>query len=548
MRHTLWLFLLLLAACDTPIKGPGADSDACNGEPCDEVCDDGLDNDDDGSVDCDDPDCVGVCVEICDDFADNDGDGLTDCDDSDCGSFCDADSDGYLDVARGGDDCDDTNPDVNPDAIEVCNGYDDDCNGLADEDDPDLDRSSATVFYDDYDGDGFGNPNVQQGACSAPSGMVEDNTDCFDNDILVNPAAVEICNGHDDNCDGLSDDEDPALDLASATPWYADTDGDGYGDALVQALACEQPPGYVDNPDDCDDTDPMIHASGMWIEDLDGDGFGAGAAVGPAGCVPPGPNFVSDTTEVDCDDADPLIFPGQLEICEDGIDQDCDLQDQLCTAFLYTVRESDDTLQLFDTDNLVFHDIGPLGVTYDFGELAWDSSTGTMWMIDGRGTQSLHTVDLTTGAATVVGSHGIQDLFGLTFDTSTNTLYATGESPSGFYEMNVNTGAAIWIGNPGMGSDGLTYDPGRDQLVGLEAGGGDIFTIDRATGLPTILASNGFVDNCGLAYEPVNDLIWAMDWSGNVFVFDPQNNYSRTSALVGVGSHDGLTYVPGAQP
>ncbi len=547
MRHLLPIFLLL-AACASSPKDTNVDTDACSDGICDEICDDGADNDGDGSIDCNDADCVGLCVEVCDDAFDNDGDGMTDCDDVDCAGSCDADGDGYQDAGRGGDDCDDSDPNVHPDALEVCNGVDDDCNGLADMDDPDLDRTTATMWFEDYDGDSFGNPNVQQGACDAPSGMVADDTDCYDNDADVNPAATEVCNGYDDNCNGVVDDEDPTLDLATAIQWYEDSDADGYGNILIQMLSCEQPPGYVDNPDDCDDNDPGIHASGMWLEDLDGDGFGAGVPVGPLGCVPPGPNFYSDTTPVDCDDADPLIFPGQNEICEDGIDQDCDMQDQGCTPYLYTVRESDDVLRLLNTDTLTFTDIGPLNVTFDFGEVAWDGSTNTMWMIDGRGTQSLHTVDLVTGQATAIGNHGITDLFGLTFDTSTNTLYGGGESPSGFYEMDVNNGAANWIGDPGLGADGLAYDSTRDEIVGLTGGNGDIFRIDRATGQAVILASNGWVNNCGLAYEPINDLFWSVDWSGNIYTFDPNNAYVRTTMASNIGAHDGLTYVPGAGP
>ncbi|NCG19498.1 MAG: hypothetical protein GWP91_10870, partial [Rhodobacterales bacterium] len=54
------------------------------------VCDDGIDNDVDGAIDCLDPDCdgVGPCVEaICDDGLDNEGDGQIDCADADCGWF-----------------------------------------------------------------------------------------------------------------------------------------------------------------------------------------------------------------------------------------------------------------------------------------------------------------------------------------------------------------------------------------------------------------------------------------------------------------------------
>lgn len=59
-----------------------------------EICDDGIDNDNDGLVDCDDNDCADTCQpptdpEICDDGIDNDGDGKTDCDDrGDCNRFC----------------------------------------------------------------------------------------------------------------------------------------------------------------------------------------------------------------------------------------------------------------------------------------------------------------------------------------------------------------------------------------------------------------------------------------------------------------------------
>jgi Putative metal-binding motif/Secretion system C-terminal sorting domain/Mycoplasma protein of unknown function, DUF285 len=64
----------------------------------------------------------------------------------------------------------------------------------------------ATVFFADADGDGFGNAAAPQNACSQPSGFVSNSTDCNDANANVRPNATEICNGIDDNCNGIIDD------------------------------------------------------------------------------------------------------------------------------------------------------------------------------------------------------------------------------------------------------------------------------------------------------------------------------------------------------
>ena len=67
--------------------------------------------------------------------------------------------------------------------------------------------------------------------------------DCNDNNAAINPGAVETCDGIDNNCDGNTDE-----DLAAT--FFADIDGDGYGDANNKIEACDQPDGYTENSDD----------------------------------------------------------------------------------------------------------------------------------------------------------------------------------------------------------------------------------------------------------------------------------------------------------
>ena len=214
--------------------------------------------------DCDDTDPAvnPGAQEICNEI-DDDRDGAVDADDASVDLstggtwFADADGDGFgmprprprpvqpSGTVSDDTDCDDGSADINPDASEVCNGVDDDCDAAVDDADPDVDLSTGGTWYADLDGDGYGDPGAASSGCLQPSGTVSDDSDCDDGTAAVSPGASEICNGIDDDCDGDIDDDDASVDLSTGGTWYADSDGDGYGDAGAPVEACDQPSGSV---------------------------------------------------------------------------------------------------------------------------------------------------------------------------------------------------------------------------------------------------------------------------------------------------------------
>ncbi len=187
----------------------------CPGEVPDEHCNDFTDNDGDGLIDCDDTDCASWpgCDDGDDDTGDDDTGGQPDDDDT---SPVDADGDGW----DSDEDCDDGDAQVHPDAEEVCNGVDDDCDATTDED-------------GDADADGFS-------TCGG---------DCDDGDDQVHPDAVEVCNGVDDDCDPATDED-------------LDDDGDGLSE-------CQG---------DCDDSEFLIplYATEDTCDGVDSDCDGVG--------------------------------------------------------------------------------------------------------------------------------------------------------------------------------------------------------------------------------------------------------------------------------
>ena len=304
-----------------------ADCDGPEDPPCD-ICD-GVDTDCTGGPETDE--------------VDTDGDFFVTCDTTESVWLGDP-------TVRGGGDCAPGNPLIFPGAPELCNEADDDCDDTIDEDD----ALDAATFSLDHDGDGYGDGVTTATACTPPSGYVlltsSTSIDCDDTDSTVSPDAAELCNSVDDNCDGTTD-EQSALD---ALTWYVDSDGDGYGGAVVLGTACEALTGGAADSTDCDDgnplvspaatetctgvdddcdglvddDDPSLSSDAGWFFDSDGDGHGDSASPGNF-CAERSGFVLSDD---DCDDSDSAISPSAVETCRNGVDDDCDESPGECDA------------------------------------------------------------------------------------------------------------------------------------------------------------------------------------------------------------------------
>ena len=251
-------------------------------------------------------------AEVCGDGLDNDCNGVAD--------DADLDLDGEIDAACGGADCNDADDAINTSAVESCNGIDDDCDG------------APETGGEDADADGY---------------LVCDG-DCDDGDAAINPDGVEVCDQIDNDCDGVEDngfaqdaDNDGVISDDCAGDDCDDTNDAVYpGADEICDLADNDCNGetdeidfdadtYIDancGGDDCDDTNPDVNPGGTEIAydgldndcldgdlvDNDGDGYFGGEDGG------------------DCDDSNPAINPGAVEgdedeaTCEDGIDNNCD--------------------------------------------------------------------------------------------------------------------------------------------------------------------------------------------------------------------------------
>ncbi|MBM4395162.1 MAG: thrombospondin type 3 repeat-containing protein [Deltaproteobacteria bacterium] len=206
-----------------------------------DACDSDTDNDGDpNNLDCDDFNASvrHGAQEVCNGIDDNCTAGVDEKGAQGCANwYFDADGDGYgvhdntqcLCAKQGNyralkfGDCDDAAPEINPGALEKCNGVDDDCDENIDP--PGVEGSKP--FFEDMDSDGYGS-NAKDLLCAPgdrPFYTATISGDCNDGNAAINPGVKEACNNIDDNCDGSIDPEGSSNCLLR----YKDADGDGWG-------------------------------------------------------------------------------------------------------------------------------------------------------------------------------------------------------------------------------------------------------------------------------------------------------------------------------
>lgn len=186
------------------------DSDASRHPGADEYCD-GTD------YDCDNLVMESNSVNVTEWYRDADGDGYGN--PNSTWEACSVPV-GYVANDR---DCNDTNSDIKPFGIEVCDqaNADEDCDGSAD--DADSSVTGQPVYYQDADGDGFGDSSQRRATCETPAGYVQNSTDCNDANASIKPGAAEVCDTVDNNCDGVVNELGiDSYDLAASNDQAAD--------------------------------------------------------------------------------------------------------------------------------------------------------------------------------------------------------------------------------------------------------------------------------------------------------------------------------------
>jgi hypothetical protein len=237
---------------------------------------------------------------------------------------------------------------------------------------------------------------------------------------------------------------------------------------------------------------------------------------------------------------------------------DCDVQmssaQQVTAIFspppgLFMVNQTTLRLERLNPLTLVVTDVGPLGISYNLGDCAWNPADATLYLVDGAvAGRSLYRVNLTTGAATLIGVHGIPNMLALAYHPPTNQLYGIATAQPSLYKINTATGEATPVDTMGgMQVEGLAWDSKRNVMIACTVDG--VFhAVDLSTGVLTRLQGGLFGANLGMTYDPGIDRFWAAENSSVISQFDPTNSFARTVVASPPGARTCMALVPAPLP
>jgi hypothetical protein len=362
----------------------------------------------------------------------------------------------------------------------------------------------------DADGDGWGNSAYPDTRCGDLTGWATVDGDCDDGAAAVHPAADERCDTPaDDDCDGATN-EPGAVD---GVPLHGDLDGDGFGDAAVTEAVCAAGDGWVDDATDCDDTDAGVN-------------------------------------------------PGAEEVCNTGVDEDCDAGTACRLAGEVSVEGADVTWSgddaeegggwAFPAGDLSGDGIGDLALVTVAGVVLKEAPEPGEWEMDQRNFARI--IGSTTEEHVSRGTGGdfngdgepdlaVWALDGVSASSSPTSVNVFHGPFVGDYELDDARfsvlGAAGEVMGIGISSAGDTTGDGQDELwvgVPLEQGGaGGVYLFqpdagvgDRSDALASVVGEPGASLGYGVATgdmdgDGVADLIVAApgsrDGAGAVYVY-----------------------------
>ena len=469
----------------------------------------------------------------------------------------DIDGDGYPTE----DDCDDYNASIHPNASEICDGIDNNCNELIDASDSTL--SDGNEGYEDIDGDGFG--AGENGLFCTTTAV--NNDDCDDNNSEVHPFANEYCNEIDDNCNSVVDDN--ALDSIQL---FLDADGDGYGSTISLEWGCPPINGYAQEGGDCndassvqaphldevcdgidndcdgliddDDDDLLVENTNNYYLDQDGDGYGSPIEE-YSFCTPPSNEYVSNA--LDCNDTLYYVNPGTIYDGCNGIDEDCDGQideDVKSGWQLLSIDTNADFIYSINPTNGDTTTIG--GISGDFKINSMDVSESGTSIVHDHQNKRLWELNVCTGDMEELPTDNPNiSTCGIAFGPYSK-FYGLDTSNDQLVEYSTQTGEATPIGPLGIsiGSCGLTYDCSEDRLIGANASTGEIFTIDPNTGLAfDLIQTQVPFQSVGVEFDHATGLLLASTRT-ELYSVDVHNGDTTLIGPLGGTNIDDLAYYP----